>query len=36
MRVHLDNCCYNRPFDNQRNLATALESFAKLQIQSLM
>ena len=36
MRVHLDNCCYNRPFDDQHNLATALESFAKLQIQSMM
>ena len=36
MRVYLDNCCYNRPFDDQHNLATALESFAKLQIQSLM
>ena len=32
MRVYLDNCCYNRPFDDQHNLATALESFAKLQI----
>ena len=36
MRVYLYNCCYNRPFDDQHNLATALESFAKLQIQSLM
>ena len=36
MRAYLDNCCYNRPFDDQRNLATVLESFAKLQIQSLM
>ena len=36
MRVYLDNCCYNRPFDDQHNLATALESFAKLQIQSMM
>ena len=36
MRVYLDNCCYNRPFDNQRDLMTALETFAKLQIQALM
>ena len=36
MRVYLDNCCYNRPFDDQRNLTTALETFAKLQIQALM
>ncbi len=31
MRVYLDNCCYNRPFDDQRILTTALETFAKLQ-----
>ena len=36
MRVYLDNCCYNRPFDDQRDLTTALETFAKLQIQALM
>jgi hypothetical protein len=36
MRIYLDNCCYNRPFDDQRNLTTALETFAKLQIQALM
>ena len=36
MRVYLDNCCYNRPFDDQSQLTTALETFAKLQIQSLM
>ena len=30
MRIYLDNCCYNRPFDDQRNLATALESFANV------
>ena len=36
MRVYLDNCCYNRPFDDQRILTTALETFAKLQIQALM
>ena len=23
MRVYLDNCCYNRPFDDQSNLAVA-------------
>lgn len=36
MRVYLDNCCYNRPFDDQRDLRVALETFAKLQIQALM
>ena len=34
MRVYLDNCCYNRPFDDQHNLATALESFAILSRES--
>jgi len=36
MRIYLDNCCYNRPFDDQSNLAVALETFAKLQIQAMM
>ena len=36
MRVYLDNCCYNRPFDDQKNLSTVLETFAKLSIQALM
>ena len=36
MRIYLDNCCYNRPFDDQRDLSVALETFAKLQIQNLM
>ena len=36
MRVYLDNCCYNRPFDNQNQLRVYLESVAKLEIQSLM
>ena len=36
MRVYLDNCCYNRPFDDQEDLAVALETFAKLQIQAQM
>ena len=25
MRVYLDNCCYNRPFDDQRQLRVRLE-----------
>ena len=36
MRVYLDNCCYNRPYDPQEELAVVLETFAKLQIQALM
>lgn len=32
MRVYLDNCCYNRPFDDQNQLAVRLETEAKLAI----
>jgi predicted nucleic acid-binding protein len=33
MRVYLDNCCFNRPFDDQAQLRVRLESEAKLEIQ---
>lgn len=33
MRVYLDNCCFNRPFDDQTSLTIRLETEAKLQIQ---
>ena len=33
MRVYLDNCCFNRPFDDQTLLSTRLETEAKLKIQ---
>jgi len=33
MRIYLDNCCFNRPFDNQNKLRIKLESEAKLFIQ---
>ncbi len=36
MRVYLDNCCYNRPFDSQTQLRVRLETEAKLSIQALM
>ena len=36
MRVYLDMCCYNRPYDDQSQLRIALESQSKLQIQSLI
>ncbi|MBR4612524.1 MAG: PIN domain-containing protein [Kiritimatiellae bacterium] len=36
MRVYLDNCCYNRPFDDQNQLAVRLETEAKLAIQFQM
>lgn len=34
MRVYLDNCCYNRPFDDQKQLRIRLEAEAKLHIQN--
>jgi predicted nucleic acid-binding protein len=33
MRVYLDNCCFNRPFDDQSSLTIRLETEAKLDIQ---
>lgn len=33
MRVYLDNCCFNRPFDDQRQMRVRLETEAKLCIQ---
>jgi len=36
MRVYLDNCCYNRPFDDQSQLRVRLETEAKLRVQDMM
>jgi hypothetical protein len=33
MKIYLDNCCFNRPFDDQSHLRILLESEAKLRIQ---
>lgn len=33
MRVYLDNCCYNRPYDSQNQLTVNLETQAKIFIQ---
>jgi predicted nucleic acid-binding protein len=33
VRVYLDNCCFNRPFDAQRQTRVRLEAEAKLCIQ---
>ena len=32
-KVYLDNCCYNRPYDDQTQLRIELETKAKLHIQ---
>ena len=36
MRLYLDNCCFNRPFDDQTQLKISLESQAKLAVQSMI
>ena len=36
MRIYLDNCCYNRPFDSQAQVKVFLETVAKLSIQQKM
>jgi hypothetical protein len=32
-KVYLDNCCYNRPYDDQNQLRVEIETKAKLSIQ---
>ena len=36
IRVYLDNCTYNRPFDDQSQIRISLETQAKLYIQQLI
>jgi hypothetical protein len=33
MRIYMDNCCFNRPFDSQAQVRVRLETEAKLRIQ---
>lgn len=33
MEIYLDNCCFNRPYDNQSFVQIELETQAKLYIQ---
>ena len=33
-RIYLDNCCFNRPYDNQANLNVHLEAEAKIFVQN--
>lgn len=35
-RIYLDNCCYNRPYDDQTQIRISLETQAKLHIQALI
>lgn len=36
MKIYLDNCCFNRPYDNQDHLSIKLETEAKLCIQEMI
>lgn len=36
MKVYLDMCCYNRPYDDQTQLKISLETQSKLYIQTLI
>jgi len=36
VKVYLDNCCYNRPFDTQDGDTIIFESIAKMSIQRLI
>lgn len=36
MRLYLDNCCFNRPFDDQTQLKISLEAQAKLAVQAMI
>jgi len=36
LKIYLDNCCYGRPFDNQKDPAIRAETQAKVFIQSLV
>ena len=36
LKIYLDNCCYARPFDNQKDIKIKKETQAKLFIQSLV
>jgi hypothetical protein len=36
VKIYLDNCCYNRPFDDQDHMRVYLKTQAKLYIQELI
>jgi len=36
MKIYLDNCCFNRPYDDQDLLRIRIETEVKLEIQSLV
>jgi len=36
LRIYLDNCCYNRPYDDQSQIRISLEAQAKIYIQRMI
>jgi len=34
IKIYMDNCCFNRPYDNQEQVRIRIESEAKLEIQA--
>ena len=36
IKIYLDNCCFNRPYDDQTQERIYLESIAKMYIQQLI
>lgn len=36
MKIYLDNCCFNRPYDDQTQIRISLETQAKLYVQGLV
>lgn len=36
LRIYLDNCCYNRPYDDQTHIRIHLDTEAKLHIQGMI
>lgn len=36
MRIYLDMCCYNRPYDDQSQIQISLDTQAKLHIQDMV
>lgn len=36
MRIYLDICCFNRPFDDQSDLIVRLQTEAKLHVQEMV
>lgn len=36
MKIYMDNCCYNRPYDDQTHIRIHLETEVKLHIQDMV